>query len=85
MKALKSYAYGEWIEGAGEGRSVHNAVTGAEIASVDSGGLDFKRMLDHRIVEFLVESAVLPEGVRRFMLRVALQGSPERFEALCAG
>ncbi len=47
MKALKSYAYGEWFEGAGEGRSVHNAVTGAEIASVDSGGLDFKRMLDH--------------------------------------
>jgi len=44
---LKSYAYGEWVEGAGEGRSVYNAVTGAEIASVDSVGLDFKRMLDH--------------------------------------
>ena len=47
MKTLKSYAYGEGIEGAGEGRPVHNAVTGEAIASVNSEGLDFKRMLEH--------------------------------------
>lgn len=47
MKALKSYACGEWIEGSGEGAVVRNAVTGEAIGSVSSKGLDFKKMLEY--------------------------------------
>ncbi len=47
MRALKSYACGEWIEGSGKGAVVENAVTGEAIGLVSSEGLDFKKMLDY--------------------------------------
>ena len=36
MRALKSYACGEWIEGSGKGAVVENAVTGEAMGSVST-------------------------------------------------
>ena len=47
MITTKSYAYGDWIKGEGAGRQVAHAVTGEVVATVDSTGLDFPRMLDY--------------------------------------
>jgi oxepin-CoA hydrolase / 3-oxo-5,6-dehydrosuberyl-CoA semialdehyde dehydrogenase len=47
MMRLQSYALGEWVEGTGKGVALRNAVTGEEIGSASSDGLDFKAMLDH--------------------------------------
>jgi len=44
---LSSYALGEWVAGTGEGRGVHNAVSGELIGTVDATGLDFGAMLDY--------------------------------------
>lgn len=44
---IKSFAEGHWVEGAGEGKNVYNAVTGDIIGQVTSEGIDFKGMLDY--------------------------------------
>ncbi len=44
---LQSYALGEWITGTGAGTPLYHAVTGAEVASASSEGLDFTAMLEY--------------------------------------
>lgn len=44
---LKSYAYGEWIEGQDEGQRLYNAVDGSFVASISSKGVDYKGMLEY--------------------------------------
>ncbi|MEO5569953.1 MAG: aldehyde dehydrogenase family protein, partial [Bacteroidia bacterium] len=44
---LQSYAQGEWVSGKGNGQSLLNAITGAEVATASSEGLDFAAMLDY--------------------------------------
>jgi len=44
---LKNFAYGEWIEGAGEGTVLRHAVTGEPVAVAGSAGLAFDAMLVH--------------------------------------
>lgn len=44
---LKNYALGRWIEGDGDGTALYNAVTGEQIASASSKGLDFAEMMDY--------------------------------------
>jgi oxepin-CoA hydrolase / 3-oxo-5,6-dehydrosuberyl-CoA semialdehyde dehydrogenase len=44
---LQSYAMGEWVEGAGTGVALHDAVTGEQIGVASSEGLEFAAMLDH--------------------------------------
>jgi oxepin-CoA hydrolase/3-oxo-5,6-dehydrosuberyl-CoA semialdehyde dehydrogenase len=44
---LQNYALGEWIAGTGNGTTLYNAVTGAEVGVASSEGLDFKAMLEH--------------------------------------
>jgi len=44
---LKSFASGEWVEGKGNGVSLYNAVTGDQVATASSEGIDFKAMLDY--------------------------------------
>jgi oxepin-CoA hydrolase/3-oxo-5,6-dehydrosuberyl-CoA semialdehyde dehydrogenase len=44
---IKSFAEGQWVEGAGEGKNVYNAVNGEVIGQVTSEGIDFKGMLDY--------------------------------------
>ncbi len=47
MQKLKSYVAGEWKEGSGTGRVLRHAVTGEEIATCSSEGIDFRSMLDY--------------------------------------
>ena len=47
MSKIKNYAQGKWVEGEGDGTPLFHAVTGKQIASATSKGLDFKGMLDY--------------------------------------
>ncbi len=42
---LKSYAYGEWIEGGGKPVPLVSAVTGEQVFEADTTGIDFGKML----------------------------------------
>ena len=42
---LQNYALGSWIEGDGEGTALYNAITGDQIFTASSKGLDFGAML----------------------------------------
>lgn len=42
---LKSYAYGQWIEGIGNPTPLFSAVTGEKIFEADTAGIDFGQML----------------------------------------
>lgn len=44
---VKNYAQGKWVEGDGDGAPLYNAITGEEIGSVSSKGLDFAAMMDY--------------------------------------
>jgi len=44
---LESYACGKWVAPSGNVRKIRSAVTGEEIASAGSDGLDFQAMLDY--------------------------------------
>jgi oxepin-CoA hydrolase / 3-oxo-5,6-dehydrosuberyl-CoA semialdehyde dehydrogenase len=44
---LKNYVAGNWIEGEGDGTTLYNAVTGDQIGSASTKGIDFKSMLDY--------------------------------------
>src|SRR3982751_1974728 len=46
MTRIQSYAVGEWVDGAGTGTTLYDAVTGEEIGVASSEGLDFGAMLD---------------------------------------
>ncbi len=39
---IQSYVLGKWVEGSGNFRPLHNAVTGEKIGEVSSAGIDFK-------------------------------------------
>jgi len=43
----KSYCYGTWFEGQGEGVKVYDALNGSEVCEVSSNGIDFNKMLEH--------------------------------------
>jgi oxepin-CoA hydrolase/3-oxo-5,6-dehydrosuberyl-CoA semialdehyde dehydrogenase len=47
MITLKSYAVGEWVAGKGTPRALRHAVSGEEIASLNSDGVKFEQMLAH--------------------------------------
>ena len=44
---LKSYVYGEWIEGNDNGVPLFNAINGEEIFRISSKGIDFKSVIDY--------------------------------------
>jgi oxepin-CoA hydrolase/3-oxo-5,6-dehydrosuberyl-CoA semialdehyde dehydrogenase len=44
---LKNYALGQWTAGAEQGQSLYNAITGEEIATASSKGLDFEEMMNY--------------------------------------
>lgn len=44
---LQNYASGKWISGEGEGQKLFNAITGDEIGTASSKGLDFAAMMDY--------------------------------------
>ena len=45
--ALRSYVSGGWYTPTGEGRPLHDAVTGDEVARISSAGVDMGAVLDH--------------------------------------
>jgi len=47
MSKLKNYTEGNWIEGEGDGTPLFHAVTGEQIASASSKGINFKGMLEY--------------------------------------
>ncbi|MBK8347671.1 MAG: phenylacetic acid degradation bifunctional protein PaaZ [Saprospiraceae bacterium] len=44
---LYNFAVGRWVEGTGQGQTLYDASTGAEVAIASSDGLDFDAMLDY--------------------------------------
>jgi oxepin-CoA hydrolase/3-oxo-5,6-dehydrosuberyl-CoA semialdehyde dehydrogenase len=47
LTQLKNYAEGKWVNGKKDGEVLHNAVTGAEIYTASSDGLDFGAMMHY--------------------------------------
>ncbi len=47
MLKLENYILGKWITGDGEGQALFNAVTGEQIATASTRGLDFKALLHY--------------------------------------
>ena len=46
-RRLESYVCGEWAPGQKTGATLLDAATGAEVATIDSSGIDFADVLDH--------------------------------------
>jgi oxepin-CoA hydrolase/3-oxo-5,6-dehydrosuberyl-CoA semialdehyde dehydrogenase len=44
---LQNYASGKWVAGDGEGQALFNAITGEQVATASSKGLDFAAMMDY--------------------------------------
>lgn len=44
---IQNYAQGKWVAGDGDGAPLFNAITGEEIGTVSSKGLDFAAMMDY--------------------------------------
>ncbi|HRP60442.1 MAG TPA: aldehyde dehydrogenase family protein, partial [Vicingus sp.] len=47
MLKLQNYAQGKWIAGEGKDKALFNAITGEQIATASSEGLDFAAMMDY--------------------------------------
>ena len=47
MMNYQNYAMGKWVSGDGDGTPLFNAITGTEIGSANSKGLDFGQMMDY--------------------------------------
>jgi oxepin-CoA hydrolase/3-oxo-5,6-dehydrosuberyl-CoA semialdehyde dehydrogenase len=47
MTTLRSYVSGRWQAPAEEGRPLHDAATGAEVARISSAGIDMAAALEH--------------------------------------
>lgn len=44
---LQNYSRGKWISGEGDGQQLYNAITGEEIGTASSKGLDFSLMMEY--------------------------------------
>ena len=47
MRNYENYALGNWIKGDGEGTPLFNAITGEQIGTASSKGLDFSKIMDY--------------------------------------
>ena len=47
MRNYENYALGNWIKGDGEGTPLFNAITGGQLGTATSKGLDFSEMMDY--------------------------------------
>ena len=47
MRNYDNYALGKWIKGDGEGTPLFNAITGDELGTASSKGLDFSQMMNY--------------------------------------
>jgi len=44
---LANYVQGKWVEGAGDGAALFNAVTGEKIGEATTKGIDFKAIMEY--------------------------------------
>ncbi len=44
---LENYILGKWVTGDGDGKALYDAISGAELATASSAGLDFKDILQY--------------------------------------
>lgn len=47
MNQLGNYVYGSWVQGAGKGQLLFNAVTGEPVAEASTAGIDMKALLQY--------------------------------------
>ena len=47
MRNYDNYALGKWLKGDGDGTPLFNAITGEQIGTATSKGLDFSEMMDY--------------------------------------
>jgi oxepin-CoA hydrolase/3-oxo-5,6-dehydrosuberyl-CoA semialdehyde dehydrogenase len=77
---LQSYAVGRWFSGEGEGQTVRHAITGQQVASISSQGLDFAAMLEHGRREGGPALRALTFHERALLLKALAQYLMERKE-----
>ena len=81
---IESYACGEWMRGAGDGKVLFDASTGAPISNIDSTGLDVKAMLDYGRDRGSVQLRAMSFHQRALLLKTlgqALMADKESFYA----
>ena len=81
---IESYACGEWMRGAGDGKVLLDASTGAPISNIDSTGLDVKAMLDYGRDRGSVQLRAMSFHQRALLLKTlgqALMADKESFYA----
>jgi len=82
-----SYAYGEWIRGAGDAKVLRDASTGAPVSLIDSTGLNFQDMLSYGRERGSVQLQDMSFHQRALLLKSlgqALMADKESFYALSA-
>ena len=87
MIKLKNYAQGKWVEGQGNETALFNAITGEEIGSASSSGLDFGEMMNYaRTVggSALRKMTFQERGLMLKALALHLIGIKRKFYALSA-
>lgn len=83
-RRLESYVCGTWAAGAGDGVPLLDASTGAAVAVIDSGGLDFKAALAHGRAKGSAALRRMSFHERAAMLKALGQALLERKEELYA-
>ena len=78
---IKSFAYGQWVEGTGTPVKILSAVTGEHLFDADSTGLDFRQMLDYGRTVGSVNSRKHTFHQRALMLKELAKYLTERKES----
>lgn len=84
---LKNYAEGKWVEGEDDGKPLFNAITGDQIATASSKGLDFASMMNYaRTVggPALAKMTFQERGLMLKALALHLMSIKKKFYALSA-
>ena len=84
---LQNYALGKWIEGDEEGKPLFNALTGEQIATASSKGLDFGDMMDYARKTggpALAKMTFQERGLMLKALALHLMAQKKKFYALSA-
>ncbi len=84
---LGNYVNGKWIEGKGEGKALHNAITGEKIAVASTEGIDFGEVLDYgrKVGNPALRKMTFPERGRMLKaLALFLMKNKEKYYKLSA-
>ena len=87
MKEYQNYVEGNWVTGDGEGLALHNAISGDQIGTVSSEGLDYKSIMDYarKVGGPKLRKMTFQERGRMLKaLALHLVGIKEKFYALSA-